>query len=247
MTTSAQPVAYLVTCEHGGNHVPAPYAALFRAHRRLLASHRGYDAGALAMARTLASALGARIVTSTVSRLLVELNRSPGRQFRQSPIMRTASRPLRIEVCRRYYVPYWTRVEAFVRAAVASGRRVVHISSHSFTPNLDGDARRADIGLLYDPDRHGERELCIRWQSALRMHAPGWSIRRNYPYLGRNDGLTRWLRQRFEPAAYSGIELEVNQKHVVDGRAMPARQRAAVARALRDALPWPGISLSGSR
>ena len=39
---------------------------------------------------------------------------------------------------------------------MARGRRVIHISSHSFTPELDGKVRSADVGLLYHPGRHGE-------------------------------------------------------------------------------------------
>ena len=96
------PIAYLVTCEHGGNEIPAPYIARFRAHRALLASHHGYDPGALAMARSLARALRALLLASTVSRLLVELNRSPGRQFRYSPVMRNATSAVRADICRRY-------------------------------------------------------------------------------------------------------------------------------------------------
>jgi predicted N-formylglutamate amidohydrolase len=229
-------IALLVTCEHGGNRIPARYAPLFRGRARLLASHRGYDPGALATARTLARMLRAWLVTATVSRLLVELNRSPGRQFRQSPVMRRAPAALRAEICRRYYDPYWSTVVAFVCDAVAARRRVVHISSHSFTPMLGGAARRADVGLLYDPRHAGERELSLRWQAALRARAPGWTVRRNYPYRGRSDGLTRYLRERFDAAAYAGIELEVSQKHVGAANAIPAPQRAAVALALRDAL-----------
>ena len=235
-TAAAQRTAYLVTCEHGGNAIPAPYAALFRGHGRLLASHRGYDAGALVMARALARALGARLLTSTVSRLLVELNRSPGRQFRDSPVMRRASRAVRAEVCRRYYTPHWNEAEDFVARAVAGGNQVVHISSHSFTPALDGAERAADVGLLYDPGRSRERALCILWQAALRARAPSWITRRNYPYRGTGDGLTRYLRTRFDDAAYCGIELEINQKHVRGGSAIAAHERAAIVAALRDAL-----------
>ena len=46
--------ACLVTCEHGGNDIPPRYAPLFRGRRALLASHRGYDPGALVTARALA-------------------------------------------------------------------------------------------------------------------------------------------------------------------------------------------------
>ena len=113
-------LAYLVTCEHGGNEIPPPYIALFRTQGALLASHRGYDPGALAMAQSLARALDARLLTSTISRLLVELNRSPGRQFRYSSVMRSATSAVRAEVCQRYYTPHWTAAEAFVRDAVAT-------------------------------------------------------------------------------------------------------------------------------
>jgi predicted N-formylglutamate amidohydrolase len=207
-------------------------------------SHRGYDPGALAMARSLARALDATLFTATISRLLVELNRSPGRQFRQSPIMRTAPAGLRADVCRRYYAPYWNAVEAFVAEQTTHGLCVVHVSSHSFTPSLDGSERRADVGLLYDPARPGERSLCIRWQAALRARTSGWTVRRNYPYRGSSDGLTRYLRTRFGDRVYCGIELEINQKHV-RGHALAAHERMAVAASLRDALgtnPHPRVS-----
>ena len=231
----------LVTCEHGGNRIPPRYASRFRGHRALLESHRGYDPGALVMARSLARALRATLVTATVSRLLVELNRSPGRQFRYSPIMRDAPASIRDEVCRRYYVPYWTKVEAFVRAAVERDERVVHVSSHSFTPSLDGKTiRHGDVGLLYDPARRSEQALCARWQRALAELAPAWVVRRNYPYRGRSDGLTRYLRTRYPATAYCGIELEINQKHVGPHGAIDAREKAAVITALRIALEEEG-------
>jgi predicted N-formylglutamate amidohydrolase len=211
------------------------YASLFAGHDALLASHRGYDPGALSMAKTLARALDAPLVASTTSRLLVELNRSPGRQFRLSPIMHGAPRALRDEVTRDYYVPYRSRVEAFVEREVTAGRSVLHVSSHSFTPVLDGTIRCGDIGLLYDPARPREREFCARWQRRLSEALPGLVVRRNFPYLGRSDGLTSWLRKRFDGDAYVGLELEVNQHHARNG-ALPVEMRRATARALREVL-----------
>ena len=49
----------VITCEHGGNRIPAPYRDLFHAHQALLDSHRGYDSGALIMARALATSFAA--------------------------------------------------------------------------------------------------------------------------------------------------------------------------------------------
>jgi len=180
----------------------------------LLDSHRGYDAGALLMAEQLAAAFSGPLVTSTVSRLLVDLNRSIGHPQLFSTTTRRSPPPVREEILAQYYRPFREQVERLVAQAVADGQRVIHISSHSFTPELNGKVRNADVGLLYDPARPGETELCARWRATLAGLAPSLRVRRNYPYAGKGDGLTAWLRRRFAPAAYIGIELEVNQQIV---------------------------------
>ncbi len=209
--------AFIVTCEHAGNRIPAPYRALFLNQRALLESHRGYDPGALVMARALAAALGAPLVSSTVSRLLVDLNRSIGNPQLFSATTRAAPAALRAKMLTQYYRPHRAEVEHIAAQYVARGRRVIHIASHSFTPELDGQVRLADVGLLYDPRRSGEATLCARWKAAIASSAPGLRVRRNYPYLGRNDGLTTWLRRRFPSSDYVGIELEVNHGIVLTG------------------------------
>ena len=78
-------------------------------------------------------------------------------------------------------------------------------------PELDGDVRSADVGLLYDPRRRGEAELCVRWKRSLTALAPHMRVRRNYPYAGKADGLTSHLRRHFTQQHYIGIELEINQ------------------------------------
>jgi predicted N-formylglutamate amidohydrolase len=237
--------AFLITCEHGGNRIPAPYGALFRGQRVLLASHRGYDPGALSMARALAGSFGAPLVTSTVSRLLVDLNRSVGHPRLFSAATRGAPASVRAGIVERHYVPYRMRVERLVSELVSARRRVVHLSSHSFTPELDGKVRRADVGLLYDPGRRGEAELCARWKEALEVLAPGLRVRRNYPYAGKGDGLTAHLRRSFAAAAYVGIELEVNQRIVLAaGRPWTALRRALVE-SLRTACA--GVASAGNR
>ena len=203
----------------------------------MLDSHRGYDPGALVMARALAAALEAPLVSTTVSRLLIDLNRSIGHPLLYSAISRDTPAHLRAEIAVQHYRPYWTQVERLVRQAVARGRRVIHISSHSFTPVLNGEVRNADVGLLYDPGRAGEAVLCARWKAALAELAPALRVRRNYPYLGEADGLTAQLRLRFPPQAYVGIELEINQRIVrAAGRALDRAARHThriVARGLR--------------
>ncbi len=226
----------VVTCEHGGNRIPAPYRPLFTDAGALLATHRGYDAGALDMARALASAFDAPLITSTVSRLLVDLNRSIGHRTLHSDATRQLPRAARERILSLYYRPYRQRVESRVARAIAAGMRVVHISSHSFTPVLDGTTRKADVGLLYDPARAGELTLCQSWSAALGRRIAPLRVRRNYPYHGWNDGLTSHLRRRFAPTRYVGIELEINQKHVGAGNRLPVALRRAVVSSLREVL-----------
>lgn len=206
----------LITCEHGGNLIPAQYQYLFHTpeYRQLLDSHRGFDPGALLIARELATQFNAPLVASTTSRLLVDLNRSLNHPQLHSPATRAAPAEIRHQIVERYYQPYRAKAGKLAEQAVESGQRVIHISCHSFTPELDGQVRNADIGLLYDPARAGEVDFCQRWQTALRVGAPGIKVRRNYPYEGKNDGFTKTLRRRFPPEAYVGIELEINQKYV---------------------------------
>ena len=226
----------LITCEHGGNRIPARYRPLFAHNKALLASHRGYDPGALNMARQLAHHFRAPLVYATASRLLVDLNRSIGNRALYSEATRLLSRAEQAQLLARHYHPYRDEVEALVANAIAAGRRVVHISSHSFTPALDGVVRDADVALLYDPARPGERGLSASWLAALTSAVAPLRVRRNYPYRGRNDGLTLRLRRLHPASRYVGIELEINQKHLNARQRFPAPLRRAVVESLQHAL-----------
>ncbi|MDQ3194860.1 MAG: N-formylglutamate amidohydrolase [Burkholderiales bacterium] len=225
----------VITCEHGGNRIPARYCDLFRGYAALLTTHRGYDAGALTMARELAREFAAPLVAATVSRLLIDLNRSIGHRHLYSGATRNLAKKVRAEIVRDHYRPYRNEVEGLVQRAVCGGKNVIHVSSHSFTPELDGEVRDADIGLLFDPKRAGEALLAGRWQAALKAAAPKLKVRRNYPYAGKADGLTCTFRRSFSPAKYVGIELEINQKHAKAG-ARWRQLRRIVAATLRAAL-----------
>jgi predicted N-formylglutamate amidohydrolase len=187
------------------------------------------------MARALAATFDAPLVSATVSRLLVDLNRSVGHPQLFSAATRTVPAAQREAIVAQHYRPYRAEAEAIVAGAVTRGQRVIHLSSHSFTPVLDGHVRNADVGLLYDPRRPGEAGLCARWQAALAIEAPALRVRRNYPYAGRGDGLTAYLRRRYTPACYVGIEIEVNQAIVTAGGRGWTRLRQHLINTLRAA------------
>lgn len=222
----------IITCEHGGCEVPAEYATLFAGHTALLQTHRGWDRGALVLARELAKAFNAPLFAGTTTRLLIDLNRSIGHRQLHSEFTRSLPLALRREIAARHYLPYRDAVEAEVARHVAAGQRVVHVSSHSFTPELRGLVRQADVAWLYDPARPGESELALEWLSALKAKRPDLKLRRNYPYQGKGDGLTSLLRKRHAPDRYVGLELEVNQRFVLDGGTPWHDLRAAITQSL---------------
>ncbi len=230
----ASTIHFVISCEHGGNRIPTQYRHLFHGFEDLLYSHRGYDRGALRMAKDLAQLLNASLFVSTTSRLLIDLNRSIGHPQLFSDATKYISASIRQEILTRYYLPYRNRVEKTIAEAINRRDRVIHISSHSFTPVLDGVVRHADIGLLYDPSRLAECDLCCRWQVSLKTKAPYLTIRRNYPYAGKADGLTTYLRRQFPAEAYLGIELEINQKHVSGSGQRWQALRHLVLKALHD-------------
>jgi len=206
-------LALLITCEHGGNEVPPEQAPLFTGWRDLLASHRGFDAGALETARLLARATGAPLYASTTSRLVVDLNRSIGHPGLFSEITNPLPRKVRAQILTTHYHPHRNAVAAATDSLLGQGRTVLHIASHSFTPRLAGVTRHCDAGFLYDPGRSAEKVFCRNWMRELACLDSDLILRRNYPYRGVADGLATAFRKRFGER-YLGVELEVNQRFV---------------------------------
>lgn len=231
--------ALIITCEHGGNRIPPAFRALFTHQQALLDSHRGYDAGALLMANTFATAFHAPLLFSTTSRLLVDLNRTARHPKLHVEAVRRLPAAERTAIIERHHRPYHAKAERLAARAIGVTGLAIHVSCHSFTPVLDDTVRDVDIGLLYDPASPAETTLCKRWQTALQQCAPTLKVRRNNPYRGTNDGLTTWLRTRLPAGGYIGIELEINQRHVFGDAARWSALRQALVSSLRQVLPPP--------
>lgn len=212
----------VVTCEHAGNRVPPEFAHLFAGAKKILGSHRGYDPGALELAEFIARRLRCELFAHPITRLLVEPNRSIGHRALFSEFTKPLPHDVRRQLVDRYYFPHRDAVEAAIAAHVRARKRVLHLGVHTFTPELNGVERKADIGLLYDPNRKLERAFCDAWDEQFATAVPELRIRRNYPYRGAADGFTTFLRRQFPATRYLGIELEVNQALV--GTTKPRRR-----------------------
>lgn len=205
---------YVVTCEHGGNDVPREFAGAFSTKdaQAWLPSHRGYDPGSLTAANQIAAELGVDLISSTVTRLLVDLNRSLDNATLFSRFTRGFSESKKNAILNQYYHPYRTAVSTAIEQIVDAGQTAVHLSVHTFTPRIAGQWRPIDLGLLFDPDAATEASLCHRWQEAYAAKYPKRRVRLNEPYAGIADGLTTLLRTQFDSRSYCGIEIEINNR-----------------------------------
>lgn len=226
--------ALIITCEHGGREVPPEYAHLFTDLKDLLETHRGWDPGALVLAQELAATFAAPLFTATTTRLLIDLNRSIGHKRLYSEATRALPRAARGRIVTQHYRPYRDAVAAEVARQIALGKRVTHIASHSFTPELGGVVRQADVAWLYNAKRAGEGVLARQWQAALRSRRPDLKLRRNYPYEGKDDGQMLQLRRCHAPDQYLGLELEVNQRFALAGGDAWTQLRADIIASLSD-------------
>jgi len=183
----------------------------------------------------MARATGAPLVEGDVTRLLVDLNRTPAHPRLFAGPGATLDAAGRREVLRRHYAPYRRRLQGRIRRALAGGV-AVHLSVHSFTPRLRGIVRDVDVGLLFDPGRPLERTFFDAFGRALARRAPRLRIRRNRPYPGKADGFVTEMREAFPPRRYVGLELEVNQRFPRAGGPRWRRLQGELVGALLDAL-----------
>ena len=112
MMTRQKTPALIVSCEHATNNVPERYIPLLAGCRDQLCTHKGYDTGALDFARQLAARLSSPLFTGSITRLLVDLNRSLT-NHRAPPTGPRNSLPfiLKEELLSPYYLPYHRQVE----------------------------------------------------------------------------------------------------------------------------------------
>lgn len=204
----------VLTCEHAGNEVPEKYRHLFEGHGDVLQTHRGIDIGALELTNTISRKMKREAYLHTITRLLVDLNRSVRNPTLFSEFTRDLPDDIRQQIFEEYYRPHRNRVEAKIKKIIAEGNQVIHLGVHTFTPIWEGKEREVDVGFLYDPQRKGEKRFCQRWRRLLAEHSTELRLKMNQPYKGTMDGFTTYLRKEYDADHYIGMEIEVNQRFV---------------------------------
>ncbi|WP_430810907.1 MULTISPECIES: N-formylglutamate amidohydrolase [unclassified Carboxylicivirga] len=209
---SATKKVVVLSCEHGGNAVPDSYKTLFEGAEEVLKTHRGYDLGALDLFCAIKSNDIFHSQAATISRLLVDVNRSHHRRTLFSEFTKALSCEEKKRILSDYYDAYRQPFAKKVFDLWSQNKTVLHLSVHSFTPELNGHVRQTDFGILYHPGRIEEKQFALLWKKQLKNRLPHCRVRFNYPFCGKPDGFVRYFRDR-EEEKYLGIEFEMNQKY----------------------------------
>ena len=211
----------LILADHARNALPHEYGTL-----GLPASeferHIAYDIGTEAIARGLAERLGAPMLMTCYSRLLIDPNRgtddptlvmglSDGTVVPGNHPMSGQERAARIE---RFHRPYHDAIAAQLDAMVASGRAPIVVAIHSFTPFWKGTPRPWHIGFLADGDRRAHDALLAHFRAD-----PALVVGDDEPYSGalRNDTMFTHATRR--GLAQALVEVRQDLVAAPDGQA----------------------------
>ncbi len=217
----------LLVCEHAANRIPAALDNLGLDEATRL-SHVAWDPGALAVAQEISRILDARLVASTVSRLVYDCNRppeAPGAMPERSEVfdipgnrnLGGAEKSARVAAV---YTPFRTLLADTV---ASSSTPPVLVTIHSFTPVYMGKPRDVDIGILHDSD--------TRLADAMLAIAPqhtNLKTCRNDPY-GPDDGVTHTLKLHALPNGLMNVMIEVRNDLIAT-----TDQQQAVAKMLAE-------------
>lgn len=208
---------FLFICEHASKVIPSSYNNLGLSDA-VAESHIAWDIGARAVATKLSEMLNSPLVSQAYSRLLYDCNRS----WESSDAIPTVSeihavpgnagltssqRKARHDT---FYLPFHDAIAQRLDHGLATGRKLVIVTIHSFTPVYRGVRRSLDIGVVHDTDsRFADSLLHVCAGEKDRI------IHRNEPY-GPQDGVTHTLKEHGVNRKLLNVMIEIRNSLIKD-------------------------------
>lgn len=225
---------FLIVADHAGARIPHALSNLGLPDSELR-RHIAWDIGALGVARGVAHALDATLLSQTYSRLVIDCNRDPNvatsipriSELREIPGNMNLSAA---EIAARraeIFDPYHARIRQLIDARLAAGRRVFLVAQHTMTDIYKGVRRQMHAAVLYNRDR--------RFAGLVleMLRREGFVVADNEPYFV-SDATDYSIPHHAEARRLPHVEIEVRQDLVGD-EAGQANWAALIARALQDA------------
>jgi predicted N-formylglutamate amidohydrolase len=227
---------FVLVCDHASNRIPSDYADLgLSAVDRL--RHIAWDPGALAVSLRLVGLLDAPLVHSTISRLVIDCNRTfeaPGliasvSELTEIPGNREVAEADRQRRIERYHAPFHAQIDAVLNRRADAGRETILVAMHSFTPLYKGVSRPWPIGLIHGVDTRYTRAVF----DALKRAEPGLDVGWNEPYAALN-GVTFTLEHHGDGRGLTSTMIEIRHDEILEPAGV-ARWAALLARCLEEA------------
>lgn len=202
----------VLICDHASNRIPRQLGDL-GLDARHLSDHIAWDPGAAEVARRLSERLDAPLVLSGYSRLVIDCNRQlhvPQSIPEQSAgVTVPGNLKLSAQECQRrierLFRPYHDAVDRLLDAR--AGRTTVLLSIHSFTPDLNGEARPWHVGV--SPGR--DRRLADLMREALSDGPSLVGDNQPYPIDPRNDYS---IPMHGDGRGLAGVMIEIRQDRI---------------------------------
>jgi len=208
----AAPVVLI--CDHASPAIPGALNDL-GLDTSALGRHVAVDIGAADVTRSLSRRLDAPAVLAGYSRLLIDMNRPVGDP--ESILDVSDGTPVpgnrdlsEDDVAGRgdtFCLPYHRAIADVVAHLWRRGPAPAVVSVHSFTPSLDGEDRRCDVGVLWNRDPRLALPLIqkLRLRDALRVGD-------NEPYSGREKAYT--IDRHAGAQGLANCAVEIRQDHL---------------------------------
>ena len=181
----------LLVCEHASNHIPVRYDTLGLNDAEKI-SHAAWDIGAKGLSEKLSELLDAKLVLSTVSRLVYDCNRPPSAHDAMPSKSEVIEIPANVglsddakqERINTVYKPFEKRLSDTIKSYPVAP---ILVTIHSFTPLYYGKPRDIEIGLIHDAD-----QTLIAKMMALAPAHTDYKLSLNEPYA-KDDGVVHTL------------------------------------------------------
>jgi predicted N-formylglutamate amidohydrolase len=226
---------FLIVADHAGARIPRRLGNLGLPESELK-RHIAWDIGALCVARGIAEALDATLLTQNYSRLVIDCNRDPKvassipriSELRETPgnldLGDAAIAARRTEV----FEPYHRRIRELIDARLAAGRRVILVAQHTMTDIFKGVHREMHAAVLYNRDRRFAGLVLDMLRRERHL-----TVADNEPYFV-SDATDFTIPHHAEARALPHVEIEIRQDLVSDQTGQ-TEWAARIAQALIDA------------
>ncbi|MBB2203006.1 N-formylglutamate amidohydrolase [Gluconacetobacter tumulisoli] len=177
--------------------------------------HIAWDIGMAGVGRLLAERLDTILIEQVYSRLVIDCNRAPGHPTSIVPVSDGTAVPANLGLdadaaaqrVDEIFRPYHARIAD--ELAARQGRPTVVVALHSFTPEMNGEARPWHAGVLHN--RAPRFGLIVR----SLLEEDGLLVGDNEPYA-LTDGSDYTIPVHAERNDLAYVELEIRQDLVAD-------------------------------